>query len=124
MKRTIAFILLLVMMVPALIKLGIVGNYLVQYNHYVTVLCENKDKPALECNGKCHLVKELKVANAPIESPILPSVASMEPVFFMEDLTVRLPFHEVESDSILFHAISGKPEGFASSIFQPPRFQA
>lgn len=36
-----------------------VVEYMVNYDYISTVLCENVDKPQLECNGKCHLAKEL-----------------------------------------------------------------
>jgi hypothetical protein len=35
-------------------------NYQVNYRYISTVLCENKAKPVLKCDGKCHLQKELK----------------------------------------------------------------
>ena len=35
-------------------------TYQVNYEYISKVLCVNKDKPKLECNGKCHLKKELK----------------------------------------------------------------
>jgi hypothetical protein len=38
-------------------------EYYANYNYIVTELCENKDKPFLECNGKCYLAKELKKVN-------------------------------------------------------------
>lgn len=34
-------------------------NYQVNYEFYSQILCENKDKPELKCNGKCHMMKEL-----------------------------------------------------------------
>lgn len=34
-------------------------DYIVNYDYISTQLCENKEKPELECNGKCHLKKEL-----------------------------------------------------------------
>src|SRR5687767_3279293 len=37
-------------------------NYQVNYEYISTVLCENKDKPDMQCEGKCHLNKELKKA--------------------------------------------------------------
>lgn len=54
---------------------------MVNYEYISKVLCENKAKPELKCNGKCHLMKELaksseeekpsssdkKVANYPLE---------------------------------------------------------
>jgi hypothetical protein len=35
-------------------------SYKINYNYIANVLCENKDKPEMNCNGKCHLKKELK----------------------------------------------------------------
>ena len=40
-------------------------EYAVNYEYIKEVLCINKDKPQLKCNGKCHLAKELKEANDP-----------------------------------------------------------
>ena len=34
-------------------------EYIVNYDYIVKELCENKDKPELKCNGKCHLAKQL-----------------------------------------------------------------
>ena len=34
-------------------------NYIIDYEYVSTVLCENTSQPELECNGKCHLKKEL-----------------------------------------------------------------
>jgi len=34
-------------------------EYIVNYDYIVKELCENKEKPVLKCNGKCHLMKEL-----------------------------------------------------------------
>jgi hypothetical protein len=34
-------------------------NYIINYDYIANVLCENKAKPQLQCNGKCHLMKEL-----------------------------------------------------------------
>lgn len=46
------------------------------YDYIVNVLCENKDKPALKCNGKCYLAKMLATAQKkeqknPFESPLV-----------------------------------------------------
>ncbi len=38
-------------------------DYLVDYDYISTVLCINKDKPELHCNGQCYLMQEMaKVA--------------------------------------------------------------
>lgn len=48
----IAFLIFLKPIIP-------VVEYVVNYNYISKVLCENKAKPQLKCNGKCHLMKEL-----------------------------------------------------------------
>lgn len=35
-------------------------NYWMNRDYIASVLCENKDKPELECNGQCHLKKQIK----------------------------------------------------------------
>lgn len=37
-------------------------DYMVNYDYIAEALCENRDKPYLECNGKCYLEKELAAA--------------------------------------------------------------
>lgn len=36
-----------------------VVEYIVNYDYIKNVLCENRDKPQLECDGKCYLAKML-----------------------------------------------------------------
>ncbi|MCF6180749.1 hypothetical protein [Lutibacter sp.] len=54
------YLLYLLAMVKPLIP---IVEYYANYNYIVTELCENKDKPFLECNGKCYLAKELNKVN-------------------------------------------------------------
>ena len=35
-------------------------EYVLNQDYIIEFLCINKDKPELQCNGKCHLVKELE----------------------------------------------------------------
>lgn len=37
-------------------------EYVINYDYIVKELCENKEKPELKCNGKCHLAKQLAKA--------------------------------------------------------------
>ena len=44
-------------------------EYAMNYDYISKVLCINKAKPLLKCNGKCHLMKELAKA-AESEKPL------------------------------------------------------
>ncbi len=49
-----------------------VVEYIVNYDYIAKVLCENKAKPALKCNGKCHLMKQL-AKESESEKPLFPN---------------------------------------------------
>jgi hypothetical protein len=70
-----------------------VVDYVVNYEYISKVLCENKDKPKLQCNGKCHLMKELAKA-ADTENPKSSDKKSFSPIqevlFFKEIKTYNL----------------------------------
>ncbi len=36
-----------------------VADYIINYDYIVNVLCENRDKPQLNCDSKCYLAKQL-----------------------------------------------------------------
>lgn len=55
MKSFVFAIVLMVLLKP----IFPVVEYVVNYDYISKVLCENKAKPVLKCNGKCHLMKQL-----------------------------------------------------------------
>ncbi len=44
-------------------------EYAVNYDYIVKVLCINKNRPEIHCNGKCYLSKELAKTNDSESSP-------------------------------------------------------
>lgn len=54
------YLLYLLAMVRPLIP---IMEYYANYDYIATVLCENRDKPFMECNGKCYLEKQIKKVN-------------------------------------------------------------
>ncbi|HCS19098.1 MAG TPA: hypothetical protein DIW47_00795 [Bacteroidetes bacterium] len=70
MKRILAFLLLFSLLTPALLNALVLADYGMRYSYYAEVLCENKDKPELKCNGMCQLVQRLPAQNEPEEPPM------------------------------------------------------
>ncbi len=60
MRSYIAFLLLFAIMLPTLSPWGTVAYFNINRNYIARVLCENRDRPQLNCNGKCYLAKKLK----------------------------------------------------------------
>jgi hypothetical protein len=67
-----------------------VMQYIINYDYIVAELCENKAKPGMHCNGKCHLKKELAKA-AETEKPLSQKkvqVSEAEVLFFQNIILV------------------------------------
>jgi hypothetical protein len=89
-KKTVFIILIALFLKPILP----VVDYVVNYEYISKVLCENKAKPMMHCNGKCHLMKELAKA-AETENP-----KSSDKKYF-SPLEEVLFFKEIKSFSIV-----------------------
>ena len=101
-------------------------EYVINYDYITKVLCENKAKPQMNCNGKCHLMKELAKASEnerPISSD-KKSITQEFEILFLENLQSyricsiffcdKLKFITNYSN-LYFHLNS-------DSVFRPPIF--
>lgn len=61
-KRFTAVILLITLLLAQFSRVFVYAGFELNERYIATVLCENKDKPAMHCNGKCYLSKKLKQA--------------------------------------------------------------
>ncbi len=68
-----------------------VVEYVVNYEYITKTLCVNKAKPKMQCNGKCHLMKELAKASES-EKPI-----SSDRKSNVKNLTEELFFQSIQS---------------------------
>jgi hypothetical protein len=101
-------------------------EYVVNYEYISKVLCVNKDKPKLQCNGKCHLIKELAKASD-AEKPLSSDKKGNTPildVIIFEDINffaITPVFFGAKEKTSLYY--SNLYTGLNSSaIFHPPIF--
>jgi hypothetical protein len=112
---------LVVLLLPALLKVGSVVNYTIDYSTYLQ-RCENKDKPQLKCHGKCQLMKEMTQAEQAPEAPLPPDILKVEPVFFFtNDPIAPLSIAEMGIDHHRPDERSAVLKGFLSEWEVPPR---
>jgi hypothetical protein len=84
-KKIVLIVVLSIFLKPILPVI----DYVVNYEYISTVLCENKDKPELNCCGKCHLKKELAKASEgekPIHSDKKDNSKQEVEVLFFQDI--------------------------------------
>ena len=100
-----------------------VVEYAVNYEYISKVLCVNKAKPMMHCNGKCHLMKELANASDK-ENPISDKkivTQTSEILFFQEIKSFQFTYNfnntsselNVKYDNLYFR-LKG------DSVFHPP----
>lgn len=122
MKNTLFLLTLFMLLKPVLPVI----DYVVNYDYISTVLCVNKAKPKLECNGKCHLVKEL-AKSSESESPISSDkrMASQQfEVLFLEEIKAfkitLIYLLETQKTIDDYSNLYSRLNSF--SVFHPPTF--
>ncbi|WP_291912350.1 hypothetical protein [Chitinophaga sp. CB10] len=125
-KRIIALILLLAWFGQ------LSGRYIMLLEFYITQdyiaanLCENRDKPALHCNGKCHLRKQLNAEEKRNQDNPERRAEQKAEVLYAPAVAVMLP-RPVSADlTQTFNIIAtiGYPVDQPDTIFHPPAFAA
>ena len=125
MKRAFLISLLALILLQSFGKVFIVLDYQLRKDYIMEFLCINRDKLELQCEGKCHLKKELKKseqsdkqANEKVRKQELPVTLYCQTLF-------RLPAHDAShtaSPATPFR--QGHAPEIAFAIFHPPRFAA
>jgi len=99
-------------------------SYYINYDYIVEELCENKAKPVLQCNGKCHLAKELKKTNDGLdtEQPAPPLNMKEYPVapFLAQAILVQQKIFR-KYNTVINGVHNTFIESYYTSIFQPPK---
>lgn len=60
MRHALIYLLLAATLLPTVSPWGTIAYYQVNKDYIARVLCENRAKPELHCDGKCYLAKKLK----------------------------------------------------------------
>ncbi len=122
MRLLLSLFLTFSLLFPTLNKLWILVDFKINQDFIAAVLCINKDKPKLNCHGKCHLSKQLKQAekNAQKHNP---------PTLKEKHESVDLSFTRVKNNVFLKSAFqhvkylynfSLYVSPFIDEIFHPP----
>ena len=94
--------------------------YYLDQSGFIALLCENKDKPELECNGKCHLKKITQKETDENNSPI-PVIIEKEIILFFQNPTKNTAIEFIEERSIFDMYLTHYSYTEAYSLFHPPR---
>ena len=124
MKSALALVLFIAMQLPLMNQWGAVAYYRVNQDYIAKNLCENRDKPMLNCNGQCYLAKQLKAAEEKEQKSnserlekmpeVVLAFKSIQPIFTASFL--QIPVVEDHFTTPVF-VLSGE----SKRLFHPPR---
>lgn len=123
MKSVIVFIALMMLTRP----LWPLVDYAINYDYIVDNLCENRDKPEMQCNGKCYLTKQLAEETAGKEkNPFSNKSTSSEiPQFIISEKIPEFKFCFCARTSSLETGYKSNLNSslFISKILHPPQLR-
>ncbi len=93
------------------------GYYALFTDNFIETFCVNKDKPELQCDGKCFLSDLIENNNT--ESPEIPSYIEKLNVLFFYAWGAT-SFQDVNASRTLFNYSNNYQSLFSSSSFKPP----
>ncbi len=104
-------------------KVYVFVDYLFYKNYYADVLCINKDKPDLKCEGKCAFMQKIKNQEKS-ETPISNVVYKLfESVWYLDSATYLTPASATVFTSIQYPSLAfATQEGAAFELEKPPVF--
>jgi hypothetical protein len=120
LSRFVAILLILTVISSNLTKCIIFASFKINQRYIAKELCENRDKPELNCEGKCYLAKKLKQAEEKeqqqerqAQKNLLQEafIGKVEPVKFHTSLIAVLD--QAPADIYFFQQ--------SLSVFHPPR---
>ena len=99
-------------------------DYYANYDYIANALCENRDKPYLECNGKCYLQKQLKkndFNDSHEHNSTIPSISLDDyPVSPIDCFKYKI-FNFVEVPTSNYVYVNCTSQNVYNSLFKPPQ---
>ena len=126
LKKLFVYILLISFAIRPFFFVGQVLYYHLNIDYIIETYCINTDKPELQCNGKCHLSKQLNLAKNEESEDNSNSEMLFEafyPLYF-QNITIKFSEHS----EIIISAINNwsfdpfMDSGFIESTFHPPDY--
>lgn len=120
LRKAVSILLILAMSMQSLYQLGLVTWFEVNRDYIAEVLCVNKKKPEMHCNGQCYLKKQMKKAEEKQAATGESSRAKTEfQVFVIEYFSLDL---ELKSLPVAAHTpyVAGGTYNTIDDKFRPP----
>lgn len=124
MKKLLVYLLILILALPIISPWGTITYFVVNRDYIKTVLCINKNRPELKCDGTCYLAKKLKKQQETAEKEATDSIKGLTWTFlyFQEPQAFHFtPAFNWPERIIMRSGPELCKQYWVSGIFRPPR---
>jgi len=108
-------------MIQSASRLLIIANYEVNKDYISKNLCENKAKPEMHCNGKCHLKKQLQKEDKKENSASNTGKEKSEVQFFSATTSLKKVVAETIENKLNSNYLFSNYSKHLVSVFHPPQ---
>ena len=125
MRNALVYILLFATLLPTVSPWGTIAYYHANKDYIARVLCENRARPELHCDGKCYLAKQLKAQQDKQDKETTERVQNTPILQLFCQATLPFQFRSIRA---LFQVVSFPTYRLPSyltpmlGLFRPPRF--
>ncbi|MGF7215301.1 hypothetical protein GGR92_001441 [Spirosoma lacussanchae] len=124
MKNALIYLLLVATLLPSVSQWGVIAYYHANKDYIARVLCENRDKPQLHCDGKCFLAKRLKASQERQDKETTERVQNLPTLqlFWNDVISFRFApvLTDIQADSRFGYTLGTYMISLAP-LFHPPR---
>ncbi|EDM36804.1 hypothetical protein PBAL39_18059 [Pedobacter sp. BAL39] len=119
-NKPVAIVILLSLLTVNFASLFVFAGFELNKQYIADRLCVNKNKPELHCNGKCYLMKKLRMAQDKEQKQERQSQKTQ-----IQDALVIMPlkFEHYSATVMVLHIpfSTGVPNAIRIAIFHPPQ---
>lgn len=108
-------------MIQSASRLLIIANYEVNKDYISKNLCENKAKPQMHCNGKCHLKKQLQKEDKKENSASSSIKEKLEVQFFSDIESLKKPAAVTTQSKLNSNYLFSNYSKHLTAVFHPPQ---
>ena len=123
LKQIVCLVLVSVFLLKTFNTSIVLANYHINKDYIAKVLCVNKSKPQMHCNGKCHLKNELNKTEKKEHSPANPVTEKSQVQLFSESNSTFDLLNTVilNPNKLLSNCSFHLSEKHLDSVFHPPQ---
>lgn len=124
LKKLISICLIFVVMLQSFSRLWIIVSFKANQEYIAKVLCINRDKPEMHCNGNCILMQRMRAADEHEKEQLPQKLKEHEEAPYCNDTLIWVIEPASENPAVqppVFYDGTLHSSEFPYGVFQPPR---